>query len=384
MQVDVVQGFADPGFDVVREAFAAACAFDTRGGAALSVVRDGRLVVELVAGSGSTDDTPRRPADTQVVFSCTKGVVATALLLLIQRGELDLDAPVARYWPEFGQHGKGDLLVRHVVSHTSGQPAFRAPLSADDLTDDERAEAVVASDAPWWPAGTAIAYQALTYGPLTGGLVRRITGMSVGSFVQQEIAGPLGLDLWIGLPEAREGDVVPLKLVPEDEQAVVGENPAHHAQLENPRVLLGSGVEAWNTRAYHAAEIPGASGIATATALARMYGCLALGGSLDGYELLRPETVELGRTPIASGDDLLGGVPQSFGVGFMLPADPITRAMDPLAFGHSGYGGQAARAWPSHRVGVSYLTTAMRGGDPAEARVFTILRALETALASAP
>ena len=382
MPTESTRGFSEPAFDVVREAFETVCAFDTRGGAALSVVQDGRLVVELVAGSGRTDDAPRTPANTQVCFSCTKGIVATALLLLIQRGELDLDAPVAQYWPEFGQHDKGDLLVRHVVSHTSGQPAFRAPVSGDDLTDDERCEAVVAGDSPWWPPGTAIAYQALTYGPLTGGLVRRITGMSVGSFVQQEIAGPLGLDLWIGLPDAHEDDVVPLKLVPDAEQAVLGENPAQRAQLENPRVLLGPGVEAWNTRAFHAAEIPGASGIASATALARMYGCLALGGSLDGYELLRPETIELGRTPIATGDDVLGGEPQSFGVGYALPADPATRTMDPLGFGHSGYGGQDARAWPSHRVGFAYLTSAMRGGDAADERIATIASALDTALTS--
>ena len=172
------------------------------------------------------------------------------------------------------------------------------------------------------------------------------------------------------------------KLVPDAEQAVLGENPAQRAQLENPRVLLGPGVEAWNTRAFHAAEIPGASGIASATALARMYGCLALGGSLDGYELLRPETIELGRTPIASGDDVLGGEPQSFGVGYALPADPATRAMDPRGFGHSGYGGQDARAWPSHRVGFAYLTSAMRGGDAADERIATIASALDTALTS--
>jgi CubicO group peptidase (beta-lactamase class C family) len=383
MQTEGARGVVEPGFKGVREAFEAARAVDRRGGAALSVVQDGRVVVELVTGSGADDATARTPETTQVCFSCTKGMVATALLLLIERGLLDLDEPVSRYWPEFGQHGKGDLLVRHVVSHTSGQPAFRALVSPEDLTDDELTEAVVASDASWWPPGTEIAYQALTYGPLTGGLVRRVSGMSVGSFVQNEIAGPLGLDLWIGLPEARERDVAPLLLVPGDEQAVPGEHPAHHAQLENPRTLLGPGVSMWNTRAYHAAEIPGASGVATATALARMYGCLALGGTLDGYRLLRPETVELGRTPIASGTDLFGGQAQSFGVGFMLPCDGANLGSDPRAFGHSGYGGQEAGALPSHRLGFAYLTTAMRGGDAADERVAMIVGALDEAITDA-
>jgi CubicO group peptidase (beta-lactamase class C family) len=375
-----IQGFTAPGFEALRGALARTVALDRRGGAALSVVRDGELVVEIVAGSGSDDSTPRTPATTQTCFSCSKGVVATALLILIERGELELDAPVARYWPEFAEHGKGDLLVRHIVSHMSGQPAFRAALTPEDLADDALTESTVASDEPWWPAGTALSYQSFTYGAFCGGLVRRITGESVGSFIQREIATPLELDFWIGLPRERERDVAPVHEVPEDELTPLTNNPAQRARLLNPAVLRGATEVIWNSRLYHAGEIPGAGGISTATALARLYGCLAIGGTLGGHELLRPETIELGRTELSSGPEVLADWNSRFGVGFMLPTadDPD---YDPLAFGHSGYGGLSSGAWPSHRTGFAYLTTALRGDPIGGERQNQMLGALAATLA---
>jgi CubicO group peptidase (beta-lactamase class C family) len=379
--LDTVRGFAAPGFDGVTEAFTAARAMDERGGASLVVVQDGRTVVDLSVGSGANDATPRDSATTQVMFSCTKGVVATALLVLIERGQLELDAPVARYWPAFAERGKTDLLVRHIVSHMSGQSAFRAPVTPEELADDLFVEDVIASDAPWWEPGSALAYQSLTYGPLCGGLVRGITGESVGTFVRREIAEPLGLDLWIGLPESHEANVAPLRPVPAAEQDETADHPAALAQRDNPRVLFRDGADVWNTRSYHAAEIPGAGGITSAAALARLYGCLALGGTLDGVTVLRPDTVELGRTVVALETDIFADVPRAFGVGFMLPCSSVLLGSDPLAFGHSGYGGQASGAYPSARLGYAYLTTALRGGDASDARTTTILDALDAAVA---
>lgn len=373
-----VRGFVAPGFDSLQGAFAEASALDPRGGGACSVFRDGRLVAELVSGTG-TGCEPRTPHTTQVVFSCTKGVVATALLILIERGQLDLAAPMARYWPEFAEHGKHEVRVRDVVSHLSGQPAFRAPVTVDALVDDVFVESVVASDQAWWPPHTRIAYQSISYGALCGGLVRRISGESVGSFVRREIAEPLGLDLWIGLPEEREKDVAPLHLIPVEEQVEATGQPAHVAQVGNPRVLHAPHDGSWNTRVYHATEIPGAGGIMTATGLARLYACLANGGELDGHRLLRPETVELGRTTISDGPEAFNGDPMRFGVGFMLNM-ASEHDYDRGEFGHSGYGGQAAGAWPEHRVGFSYLTTALRSGDVADARVELVLAALHRAL----
>jgi CubicO group peptidase (beta-lactamase class C family) len=261
----------------------------------------------------------------------------------------------------------------------SGQPAFRASVSAEALADDALVESVVASDEPWWPTGTAIAYQSISYGALCGGLIRRIAGESVGSFVQREIATPLGVDFWIGLPEEREADVAPLEPIPVEEQAEAGDNPAQQAQVDNPRVLHAPGADIWNTRAYHAGEIPGAGGIGTATGLARMYACLANGGELDGVRLVRPETIELGRTMISDGPEVFNGDPMRFGVGYMLGM-ASSHEYDPGEFGHSGYGGQASGAWPRYRASFAYLTTALRSGTVADERVEIMLKALHDAL----
>jgi CubicO group peptidase (beta-lactamase class C family) len=375
MQIADVRGTTEPGYEGLRDALAEAVALDPRGGAALSVVRGGRTVVELAAGAGA-GGTPRTAATPQVCFSCTKGVVAVALLMLVERGELELDAPVARYWPAFAEHGKHDLLVRHVVSHTSGQPAFRAPLGEDDLARDELTEAAVASDEPWWEPGTAIAYQSLTYGALCGGLVRRVSGRSVGRFVADEIAGPLGLDLWIGLPSALEGRVAPLEELPADEEEPLGDDPVQRARALNPEVFSGPGAARWNTPAYHAGEIPGAGGIATATAFARLYCCLASGGALGGVRLLRPDTIELGRRELARGPDVLLQEQLAFGVGFMLPSPSSSLGADPAAFGHGGHGGQATGAWPTHELGFAFTTTALRSGPVADERARLVLDAL--------
>jgi CubicO group peptidase (beta-lactamase class C family) len=373
-----VRGFTAPGFEGLRDALAAAYGLDTRGGGAIAAFHDGRQVAELAVGV-SSGSTPRSASTSQVVFSCTKGVVATALLILLDRGQLDLDAPMARYWPEFGEHGKGDTTVRHVVSHMSGQPAFRASVSAEALADDAFVESVVASDEPWWPTGTAIAYQSISYGALCGGLIRRIAGESVGSFVQREIAAPLGVEFWIGIGEEREADVAPLEPIPVEEQVEAGDDPAQQAQVGNPRVLHHPGAGIWNTRAYHAGEIPGAGGIGTSTGIARMYACLANGGTLDGVQLVRPETIELGRTMISQGPEAFNGDPMSFGVGYMLGM-AAARDYDPGEFGHSGYGGQASGAWPGYRASFAYLTTALRSGTVADARVELVLDALHDAL----
>jgi CubicO group peptidase (beta-lactamase class C family) len=380
---DGIQGFTAPGFEAMHGAFGRAAAFDRRGGSALSVFRDGELVVELVAGSGSDDSTPRTTSTTQTMFSCTKGVVAVALLLLIERGELDLDAPVARYWPEFGANGKGGLLVRQVVSHMAAQPAFRTPIAIEDLADDELLERVIAADEAWWEPGTALAYHSITFGPLCGGLVRRIAGESVGSFVAREIATPLGLDLWIGLPREREQDVAPLHDVPDEELDPPIDHPAARARATNPMALAGPGRQTWNSSLYHAAEIPAAGGISTATALAKLYACMALGGTLDGQQLLRPETIELGRSELSVGPDIL--TPDwiaRFGVGWSLKTPDDPDWLDPLAFGHDGYGGQASGAWPTHRTSFAYFTTALRGGDAGDERMGMVLSALAQTLAA--
>jgi CubicO group peptidase (beta-lactamase class C family) len=299
---------------------------------AFAATRDGELVVEL----GPT----HQPT---LIFSGTKGLVAMCLLLLIERGQLDLDAPVSHYWPEFLHR---DVLVRHVVSHMAGLPGLRPPPTLEDLLDGERMAARLAAEPPFWPAGERLAYHALTFGWLCGELVRRIDGRTVGTFFANEFAQPLDLELWIGLPAEVEPRVA--RLEPEPGYSLVGEpGPLLEA-------LYGSLLHSfpWNEPAFHAAEIPGGNAIGTARSLALLYGRLEA--------VLRPETILLGRTELSRGPCAVTGLPYAFGVGFELQTERRSLGPPANAFGHTGSGGSAHGAWPDEHVGFSYIPTELR------------------------
>ncbi|MFL5952874.1 MAG: serine hydrolase domain-containing protein [Gaiellaceae bacterium] len=301
---------------------------------AFAATRDG----ELVVARGPVDE----PA---VIFSGTKGLVAMCLLLLIERGLLELDAAVSRYWPEF-RHP--NVLVRHVVSHTSGLPGLRPPPTSADLLDGERMAARLAVEPPIWPAGERLAYHALTFGWLCGELVRRVDGRTVGAFFAEEFAGPLELELWLGLPAEIEPRVARL------------ERAADYGVAGEPGPLLDALYGdllhefPWNEPAFHAAEIPAANAIGTARALASLY------GRLD--TILQRQTIALARTELSRGVCAVTAYPYAFGVGFELQTQ--LRALGPPAnaFGHTGSGGGAHGAWPDARIGFSYLPTKL--GNP--------------------
>jgi CubicO group peptidase (beta-lactamase class C family) len=297
-----------------------------------AATKDGELVVEL----GRIDE----PV---LIFSGTKGLVAMCMLLLIERGQLGLDVAVSDYWPEFRHR---DVLVRHVVSHTAGLPGLRPPPTAEDLLDPERMAERLATEPPIWPAGERLAYHALTYGWLCGELLRRIDGRTVGTFFAEEFAQPLDLELWIGLPAEVEPRVARLERAPD--YAVVGEPGPLLEALYGP--LLHRFV--WNEPAFHAAEIPAANAIGTARSIALLYGRLE--------EVLRPETIHLGRTELSRGACAITGLPYAFGVGFELQTERHSLGPPANAFGHTGSGGSAHGAWPDERVGFSYVATELR------------------------
>jgi CubicO group peptidase (beta-lactamase class C family) len=292
-----------------------------------AATKDGELVVEL----GRTDE----PA---LIFSGTKGLVAMCLLLLIERGQLDLDTGVSDYWPEFRHR---DVLVRHVVSHTAGLPGLRPPPTAEDLLDPERMAERLASEPPIWPAGERLAYHALTFGWLCGELVRRIDGRTVGTFFAEEFAQPLDLELWIGLPAEIEPRVARLERAPG--YGVSGKPGPLLEALYGPTLHRF----VWNEPAFHAAEIPAANAIGTARSIALLYGRLE--------EVLRPETIHLGRTELSRGVCAVTDFPYAFGVGFELPTERRSLGPPANAFGHTGSGGSAHGAWPDERVGFSYI-----------------------------
>jgi CubicO group peptidase (beta-lactamase class C family) len=343
-------------------------------GAAFAATVDGELVVDL--WGGPADDEAERPwrEDTAtVIFSGAKGLVATCVLLLLERSRLDLDEPVRTYWPELAD---ARVLVRHVMSHTAGLPGFRrSTVSLDDIRDYELMTRRLEQEDPYWPPGSRLAYHALTYGWLAGELVRRTDGRTVGRFLAEEIAEPLGLDLWIGLPAELEPRVARLRRAADYVPAITPDaDPLVATVYANPDFLTGERF-VWNDPAYHRAEIPGANAIATARSVAQLYGVLACGGG----ELLREETVALGRTELARAPCALTGYPYAFGVGFELQTE--VRAFGPPedAFGHTGAGGSAHGAWPSLRVGFSYATNELRSYET-DTRARRLLAALHEAV----
>jgi len=327
---------------------------------------------DVWSGTAHDDGTPWEEETIVLLFSGTKGLVAVCLLVLVDRGLLDLDAPVSRYWPESTAGEKDGLLVRHVVSHTAGLPGLLPPFSADDLLHGELVTARLAKATPFWKPGTRLAYHALTFGWLCAELVRRIDGRSLGTFFAEEVAEPLGLDLWIGLPPSLEQHVATVHPADDFVITFLGDEPdALLAALYG--ALLDTFV--WNDAAYHEAEIPAANAIGSARSVARLYGCLACGGALDGRRLLSPEAVLLGCRELSRGPCAVTRRPYAFGVGFELQTELLTLGAPPDAFGHTGSGGSRHGAWPGARVGFSYATRELRReeGDDRGRRVLAAL-----------
>ncbi|WP_399926146.1 serine hydrolase domain-containing protein [Streptomyces kanamyceticus] len=376
------------GFEPVRDAFVRN--FSERGerGAAVTVYRDGRKVVDLWGGTKDVDgETPWESGTAQVIRSATKGVAAAALLLLHQRGELDLDAPVGTYWPEFKARGKEGVLVRHVLAHRAGVPALDRPLTPAEALDPDLAAAVLAAQAPFWEPGTDHGYHAQTYSWLTGELVRRVTGKAVGEWIDAEIARPYGLGLWVGLPEAeaaRAGRMGPIEPPPAAPGALRARPKRNVAQAyADPASLTRRAFGAIdplpdeNDPAYRAAALPASNGIATADGLARFYAALI--GEVDGAaRLFTPETVDAARTEASAGPDRVLVVPTRFGLGYMLHggASPL---LSPASFGHPGRGGALGFADPESGIAFGYVTNGMNKGVTADPRAQALVRALRQA-----
>ncbi|MEU1076608.1 MULTISPECIES: serine hydrolase domain-containing protein [unclassified Streptomyces] len=381
------QGSTDPGYEPVRDAFLRN--FTHRGdrGAAVAVYRHGRKVVDLWGGTKDVDGHAPWAVDTaQIVRSATKGVAAAVPLLLHQRGQLDLDAPVSTYWPEFKAHGKDRALVRHLLSHRAGVPALDRPLTPAEAADGVSGADAVAGQAPFWEPGTGHGYHAQTYSWLLGELVRRVTGRTIGRWVAEEIARPLGADLWIGLPaeEApRVGRVGPVEAPSAPGGITLRPKPAVAAAYADPDSLTRRAFGAIdplpdeNDPDYRAAELPASAGISTARGLARFYAATL--GEVDGRRLFAPATVALARTEESSGPDRVLVVNTRFGLGYMLhgPASPL---LGPGSFGHPGRGGSLGFADPESGIAFGYVTNGHQKGVTADPRAQALVRAVREAI----
>ncbi|MEV4188215.1 serine hydrolase domain-containing protein [Streptosporangium canum] len=386
-----IGGDTAPGFEGVREAFAANLAGGQEVGAAVGVYLHGRKVVDLWGGIADPETGRRWERDTlQVVFSTTKGVTAACAHLLSQRGELDLDAPVAEYWPEFAANGKDRVPVRWLLTHQAGLPAIDHPITPAEAIAWHPMVTALAAQRPFWEPGTEHGYHAHTYGWLVGEVVRRVTGRSLGTFLAEEIAAPLGLDLWIGLPETERHRVSRIVAAPLDLDALARidldalPGPAREVMgaYADPTSLTRRSMAVVTPPLNHddpdeqAAEMPSTNGICTARALARFYAALI--GEVDGHRILASDTLAAATAEQASGTDRVLRVPVRIGTGFGLPT-PDAFWYSPTAFGFPGYGGSLGFADPANGLAFGYVMNHIQEGVP-DRRAATLLDAVHSAI----
>ena len=358
--VPPILGFCAPHFGAVKAAFENGFREHAEVGAAVAVTVGGEFVVDLWAGW--TDEAHSRPwqRDTLVnVFSVGKAVATVSLLMLVERGFVDLDAPVARYWPEFAQGDKGTISVRWLLAHRAGLPAIRRLLPDDAIYDWKHMTEELAAQAPFWEPGRLHGYHVNTFGFLIGEIVRRVTGDSIGAFVRREIAGSLGADFHFGVVSRdldRVADFLPGALFGGGARE---ETPAdaEHAQLlqrvyMNPRGVSGMGTV--NTDQWRAAEMPSTNGHANARAVARIYSALACGGAVGGIRLLQRATIDEAIREASAGEDFVLRRPTRFGLGFQLSMPERLFGTSPRSFGHFGAGGAFGFADPDARLAVGY------------------------------
>lgn len=370
-----VHGTVDARFEPVREVFANHFARGFEVGAAIAVSVDGELVVDLWAGTADRAGTRPWTGDTLVsVASTTKGFMATCMHMLVDRGLLDIDALVAAYWPEFAAEGKGDIRVRHVLSHAAGLPAPSVRVDDAALYDWQTMTAALAASRPFWKAGEKHGYHAATFGWLAGEVLRRIDGRSPGTFLREEVAQPLGVDFHIGVPAdalARCADIVPPAAattdavggdIPRDSMAwlVFNNPPRRPSEMSSPR--------------WRAAELPSSNGHGSARGIARFYAALAHGGELGGVRLLRAETLDRAVREQRRGVDAIIGVDARWALGYSLPNRELGDVRSARAFGHAGAGGSLGFADPEHGLGFGYVMNQM--GPRIDTRSARLMRAV--------
>ena len=378
MSTELIFGYCDPRFEQVADVLRHSLESKFEVGASFAVEIEGEMVMDLWGGHKDAERTMPWQQDTIVnVFSVTKGVTAICAAKLIEQGHLDLHQKVSHYWPEYGCNGKENTTVLDFLCHRAGMFGFRDQVPLDDWTNWGQFAGMLAAQAPFAEPNSIQAYHALTFGWLVGELIRRVDGRTVGVYFKEEIANPLGLDFAIGLDDsdmARCAQMLMLDKLPSISQLNVlkylpdfllsksltnikaavsrGFNPIAFdgRAMDNPNFA--------NTTEWRRAEIPAANGHGVASSLATLYGILSNGGSRDGNEVLKPETIELLRTVHSNGPDMvLFGLNYKFGLGHMLnaPITPIGRNRSESMFGHTGIGGAVVFGDVEKKLGFSFF-----------------------------
>lgn len=373
------KGWVSPGFEDVRDAFRDNFERGQEVGAAFSVWRGTECIVDLWGGNAALDALWEERSIAPI-FSGSKALTAFCLWLLIDRGALDLDTPIHSIWPAFG---KDSILVRNVLSHTDRLPGLYAKVEWADLLQPGRMATLLESQQPFDDPRASFTYHPMTYGWLCGEIVRRVDSRTLGQFFADEIAAPLGLDIWIGLPADQERRVVTLYgdehwgltgrniILPTDDQRAL--DPVHAAIWYNPP-LFGPSLERWNSRDVRAAEMPSVNGIGRALDIARLFSTFASGGD----DLVRPATVDLCTRELASGIDVINDEYRRYAAGVSLHKSSNPFGPCDAAWGHLGAGGSIHGAWPPFGVGFSYVPNRLVAGN--DQRGERLLEALHRAL----
>jgi CubicO group peptidase (beta-lactamase class C family) len=361
-----IEGTCDPAFAEVRERFAEHFVAHPSGGlpeigAAVCVERDGERIVDLWAGFADPARTRRWTPDTLAcVCSCTKGMVAIAVNRLAEQGLVDHDAPVARYWPEFAAAGKETVTVRHLLTHSAGLPRLGTPLSPGGIYEWDMVVAALAAATPEWEPGAAHGYHSLSFGHLNGEVVARVSGRDVGTYFAEEIAGPLGADVFIGTPVSEDHRVAELALpqpgsmLGEVSRSALTIDPATVADYDDPAILTPVVL---NSIPWRRAQVPGANGFASARGLARVYGAL-----VHDEGILSRATIDAARTPQVHGPDLVRGEVTEYGLGFVTCGAPPGPFQGRTGFGHGGAYGSLGYADPDTRLGFGFVFNQL--GEP--------------------
>ncbi len=374
----LVGGSVEAGFEPVRKAFAGNFERSGEVGAACCVYVHGKRVVDLWGGVTTPGGAQPYTADTlQLVASTSKGVVAMAAHILAQEGKLDFDVPVTDYWPEFAAEGKGHIPVRWLFSHRAGLSAVDRPLTLEEVYAWEPVVRALEAQRPLWEPGTAHGYHVGTYGWLAGEVIRRISGQSVGRFIDERIARPLGLEFWIGLPRELNPRVAPMIPSPPPSgppdvftARLLDPTSLLHRAFVNPMILPGT----FNEPAFLAAEIPAANGVGTARSLARLYAACI--GEIDGVRLLEPGTLEKATLVQSAGEDLVLGYETRYATGFQL-SFPFRPMAGEGSFGHYGMGGSVAFAHPGMGISFAYVMNQMQPSGGVDPRPHAIVEALK-------
>ncbi len=375
-----INGTCRAGFEPVREAFEGNFRDHGEVGAAFALTIDGESVVDLWGGWADRDRTRPWTRDTLVnVYSTTKGMTALCAHILADRGQLDLDAPVVEYWPEFGQAGKARIPVRQLLTHEAGLPVVDEELAPGAALDWERMVEALEHQAPVWEPGSRQGYHAVTYGWLVGEVVRRVSGADrFGDFFAESVVERLGLDAYVGTPASEHHRVADLVRSPANPSATaagapVDETPEAKAMRErlaamlNPESLAARSLglasvpfaAGNNSPEWRSAELPAANGHTNARSLARMYGALARGGEVDGVRLLSSDSVRRAATEQVCGPDAVLVVETRRSLGFMLPVPGQPDNRGPASFGHAGAGGSLGYADPDRGIGFGYTMNKM-------------------------